>query len=221
MGTRGVRGQKQEKQLLTEQDIITVLNRYYHVSPKYLLSNLYVFQHESDYLALTKSGYWYEVEVKISRNDFFNDFKKVEKHEILSGIREGYKPNYFSYACPENLIKVEEVPEYAGLIYIKDKNDYYGTTVKTAPQLHKTKISPEELNLVDKFYYNYTNYKTKYQNNEKDRLITELKQLIKELKTEHEKEIQLIKEQYDSNYQYKVLKEEFKKIAGFDYEEIF
>lgn len=38
---------------------------------------------ESDFLLKTKSGYWYEAEIKISFSDFKADFKKKEKHQIL------------------------------------------------------------------------------------------------------------------------------------------
>lgn len=170
---------------MTEKDIISVLNRFYKTNPKYLISNLYVFDWESDYLALTNSGYWYEVEVKISRADFFADFKKKEKHEVLSGAKEGLRPNYFAYACPEGLIAPEEVPEYAGLIYIPHAGAYYGTSGKSTPQLHKQKITADQLRLTDKFYYNYTSIKRKYQDGEKDRLISELKGQLKLLQAEY------------------------------------
>lgn len=46
--------------------------------------NLFVYHWESDYIAITKNGYVYEVEIKISRADFLNDFKhKEEKHLLL------------------------------------------------------------------------------------------------------------------------------------------
>ena len=170
---------------MTANDIITVLNRFYLTNPKYLLANLYVFGWESDYLALTRSGYWYEVEVKISRADFFADFKKKTKHEILSGAKEGLRPNYFAYACPEGLIAPEEVPEYAGLIYIPYAEAYYGTTGKYTPQLHKQKITADQLGLADKFYYNYTALKRKYENAEKDRLIRDLRGQVQFLRAEY------------------------------------
>lgn len=61
---------------MTEKSILDILNYQFLSQPKYLLNNLYVFSWESDYLAMTKSGYWYEIEVKISRADFKADFKK-------------------------------------------------------------------------------------------------------------------------------------------------
>lgn len=140
---------------MTSIDIIERLNRIYLTNPKYVVNNLHVFIWESDFAACTRSGYWHEVEVKVSRADFFKDFKKKEKHDILAGRTEGLRPNYFAYAVPEGLIKPEEVPEYAGLIYIPEDNPYYFSSGKGTPQLHKVKITDEQLRLTEKFYYNY------------------------------------------------------------------
>jgi hypothetical protein len=100
---------------------------------------------ECDVLSITKTKMTNEFEIKISRSDFFKDFKKEEKHKNLSqGIGAFFSdyrqdhwliaPNFFWYVCPEGLIKVEEVPAYAGLIYI------VGATcvkIKKAPKIHK------------------------------------------------------------------------------------
>ena len=70
------------------------------------------------------------------------------------------KPNYFYYAVPEDMIAPDEVPEYAGLVYIDNK---YGRlkVIKKAPILHKDKYTDEELNLSEKFYYNMLNWRRK------------------------------------------------------------
>ena len=74
----------------TEKQIQDVLEKHYDRGGiKYTVSNLYLFKNnwETDFLLVQKtSGYCYEIEIKTSRSDFFNDFKKVEKHTIL---REG------------------------------------------------------------------------------------------------------------------------------------
>lgn len=168
----------------TEQIILDTLNHSFLASPKYLINNLFVFFWESDYLALTKAGYWYEIEVKISRSDFKADFKKKGKHESLSGLmmhggsnlrNPNYaRPNYFYYAVPENMISVEEAPEYAGLLYVCLGK--YGTiikTVKKAPTLHKDKLN---LDLSDKFYYNWLTEKEK---------VKKLKREIEDLKRKY------------------------------------
>lgn len=61
-------------------------------NPQYVAENLYIFDWESDFLVKTKSGYWYEVEIKISFSDFKHDFTKHTKHEILqTGIKNRYR----------------------------------------------------------------------------------------------------------------------------------
>ena len=82
----GIIGRK-NKTVWTEELIVDKL-RWNFLSPstvRYHLNGLYTFSYtwESDFLALTKSGYLYEGEVKISKSDFKADFKKKEKHNIL------------------------------------------------------------------------------------------------------------------------------------------
>lgn len=180
---------------MTAQDILETLNLCYLTHPKYLINNLYVFGWESDYLACTRSGYWYEVEVKVSRADFLADFKKKKKHAILSGAVPGLRPNYFAYAVPAGLIQPEDVPEYAGLIYVPENGYYYSSGGKATPQLHKRKIPDEELRLTEKFYYNY-------------------KSLLP-LRTEQQKVAN------DLRRQISLLKKEYKVATGHDFNEIF
>ena len=73
-------------------------------------------------------------------------------------IESHKKPNYFYYAVPEGLIQPEEVPEYAGLIYILKEYHYERQSyviVKKAPCLHKQKYKDGELNLAEKFWWNW------------------------------------------------------------------
>jgi len=212
---------------------------WHFLNHDYKLYNTYIYDWESDFFCISKSGYAVEVEIKISRSDFFKDFIK-EKHGLFRNIRAGkshhiyirndwynrgdnlgrveYKtlstsygpeglgrrkehnwrggmkgekygywvndygrieltkrhidmyapttgikivpissivsPNKIWYAVPEGLIKMEEIPEYAGLIYI-------GTTakvIKQAPFMHKTKHDLDKILL--KKYYNLWNYRT-------------------------------------------------------------
>lgn len=60
-------------------------------------------------------------------------------------------PNKFFYAVPTGLIKKEEVPDYAGLLYIDDNLKV--TKVKDGKFLHKDKLSPAKL--FNKTYYSY------------------------------------------------------------------
>lgn len=106
---------------------------------------------ESDFIAVTRAGMIHEVEVKVSRSDFKADLKKVNRHLHLSGkgvtITSPYRgeqherlaerrPNYFWYAAPYGLIKVEELPPYAGLIEVGD----FMPQRKSAPRIHSKNL---------------------------------------------------------------------------------
>ena len=105
------------------------------------------------------------------------------RNYILEDKKDVNKPNYFYYVVPTNLINVDEVPDYAGLIYINatvfgNNRIYYSfNEVKKAPKLHSKKANSENLNLVDKFYYNYIHWKHKHEKDMEDykRLLTESK----------------------------------------------
>ena len=102
--------------------------------------------YEADVLMITKSKMAYEYEIKTSRSDFKQDFKKISKHKIYSDSKphlvrsRNYpkKPNYFYYVCEEGLIKLSEIPKYAGLVYITKEG--WCKVVKKAPRLHSYKF---------------------------------------------------------------------------------
>ncbi|GAI30411.1 unnamed protein product, partial [marine sediment metagenome] len=68
---------------MTSSDIDKVLRRNFS-NFDYLLSNIYFFGWESDFICMSSSNYWYEVEIKVSRSDFKADFKKTEKYFCFS-----------------------------------------------------------------------------------------------------------------------------------------
>ena len=81
---------------MTVINIIQTLDYYFHDKAKYKLSNAYVFTWESDYFVQRLNNYIYELEIKVSRADYFADFKKTEKHKALRGEHTKLKiPNKF------------------------------------------------------------------------------------------------------------------------------
>lgn len=164
---------------MTAKDINKFLEIHYS-NAKYTMSNVYFFGHpysETDFLVIQDKGYIYDIEVKISRGDFAADFKKVSKHSILEkgnytakykypylkedGTREWVnpgdpiphkRPNRFYYCVPEGLVSKNEVPKYAGLLYVKSSGVI--EKIKEAPLLTKEKIDYAQL-LMNKFYYSY------------------------------------------------------------------
>jgi hypothetical protein len=105
---------------------------------------------EMDVLRLTRAGYAYEYEIKITRADFRADKKKELKHESYSKVfnnlpfcwwdgrpknQEGI-PNYFIYVAPKGVIPVDELPEYAGLYELENG---LLSCVKPPKKIHKEK----------------------------------------------------------------------------------
>lgn len=125
--------------------IILHLLKYGRKDPgEIMIPNFFCFMYEMDMFKLmAKTQFVIEYEVKISRADYFNDFKKcfgqyqkppVYKHQSLA---EGRGANRFFFVVPQDLISVKEVPHYAGLMYYEDGKI---TTVKPAPLLHQRKF---------------------------------------------------------------------------------
>jgi len=104
---------------------------------------------ECDVLSISKSDFIYEYEIKISRADYKKDFSKRKHSDIINenfttiGSKGTWYllPNYFNYIVPKDLIKIEEVPEYAGLIYFNE--DMTFDVIKKPKLLHKTKANDE------------------------------------------------------------------------------
>ena len=129
MGTKSKQNLLLNKEQVSEQLLQQYL-RGWKSNPKYIVENLYVFDWESDMLIKTRSGYWYEVECKISFADFKNDFKhKWQKHELLKTGE--WHP--LTFVCRETdekaLSKYESYPGYhientgkAWNIYIKGQD---------------------------------------------------------------------------------------------------
>ena len=180
MGMRGQRGKSRVAvRQHTEESIQKALWMRKPIlrNPQYEMFNLMVYAWESDYLAITKGGRVYEVEIKVSHADYLNEAKhKEKKMQLLDGsiITEeefcGFKtfngdqpmpkPNYFYYVCPQGVIAPEEVPEFAGLLYITDDDGFI--TVKPAPELHRKKHAFPVESLRDKFYWGMWNWIRRY-----------------------------------------------------------
>ena len=105
---------------------------------KYMVPNMCYCLGEADMFVVQRNDYTHEFEIKISRSDFLADKKKTKKHCNLQFPLPGMQtPNKFSYVVPKDMVKVEEVPDYAGLYYIY----HCGTVCEVKPPkfLHKAK----------------------------------------------------------------------------------
>lgn len=117
-----------------------------------MIPNVYFYQWESDLLYISRAGYVTEFEVKLTRSDFRADFKKVARHDRLKSGGPG-RPKFFYYATPKGLVLPDEVPAYAGLIYIESSPyrkgwgvtpKYRARRVKKAPAARVEPIAPRD-----------------------------------------------------------------------------
>lgn len=126
---------------------------------------------EMDVCEITKAGYLREYEIKLTRSDFRADFKKEkrgyepvpealtqawhERHQRVTHHkhtnllnRERCCPSQFWYVTPAGLVKPDEVPEWAGLIWTTANESMIGHNMhfvilneqKAAPRLHRNKV---------------------------------------------------------------------------------
>ena len=171
------------------------------------LQNVFVHSWEADSFSVTSSAYTYEIEVKVSRSDFFADMKKP-KHHFFKTIKNEYAiypaskeyfshdtyscispekvchktaPNKFFFACPVGLVEAHEVPKYAGLIYIMDSGSH--RIIRAAPFLHKDRFDHKTM-LFDKYFYKWQTLKNENWDLKRDnnRLKAEIQEKDRQLK---------------------------------------
>ena len=106
--------------------------------------NVFVGAWEADLLEVTRSNLTYEYEVKVSRCDFHKDGKKEGKFD---NITSGKRTNYFYYIVPDGLVKPEEVPEFAGLIYAINGTRRANGYTESAIYFHVVK-SPQKVSSI-------------------------------------------------------------------------
>lgn len=124
--------------IVTANEIQKELLNFVKGSYDVVLPNFYFGRYECDVFRITQSDFVFEYEIKISRSDFFADFKKSkgDKHgDMANGT---CKPNRFFFVVPENLVKVEEIPIYAGLIFYKGNRHF--EQIRSGKLIHKAKF---------------------------------------------------------------------------------
>lgn len=112
---------------------------------------------EADFLSITRSGYVHEVEMKISKTDFKADFKKISagklKHDL---IKDGKLANYFWFCTPLNLLDINDIPDYCGLIefFVDGKKNIKLVVKQNAPKIHASKVKDDvRLAMLRSMYY--------------------------------------------------------------------
>ena len=114
MAIKGRRNSNAKKINITLPEIELAIAKYYGTREHIIVPNIswgFDYMHECDMFIIKKSGYAVEVEIKRSKNDLINDFKKTHHHKS-DRIRE------FFYAIPKD--KADEwsklIPKHAGII---------------------------------------------------------------------------------------------------------
>lgn len=164
---------------ITEQKIQDAL--YIILSQKnhrLIVPNCHPFEWESDMVSVTRAGMVIEYEIKLTRSNFKQDFKKARHYNYLNKAAEILRknalgeteaefvdkevigpnsttaqaiffkhryvalPSRFYYVVPKELITVEELPPYAGLMFYDHTRYPYArfAVVKEAPKIHSDEI---------------------------------------------------------------------------------
>lgn len=122
-----------------------------------VLTNHFHSDWEADILVINAEGFSHEFEIKLSRSDFKNDFKKnyqnaktkekFLKHDKISC--GDYLCNRFSFLIPMGMIEPDEIPSHCGIVEFDHNPDSWRTTfheVRKPVAVHEEKF----WNLVDK-----------------------------------------------------------------------
>ena len=136
---------------MTEAKMQLILNQYlFKLRHKYITPNACLYFWESDLISVSPGGYIREYEIKLSKSDYKQDFKKLNKHQNHLKRRTS-SLSQFWYAIHGFLLRPDEVPIYAGLLRVCEGN--YVDIIKPAPRLSRQKISETERAELHKIIY--------------------------------------------------------------------
>ena len=127
---------------------------------------------ECDLFVVTRAMFSIEYEIKLTRSDFKADSRKVRKHERLAAHDpdDRWMPTRFFYVMPDEMIPGDQVPDYAGLIYVREVVDRYGSRVKLvqvrpAPRLSRHKRTEKTLHAMgETAYYRFWSERRRFEN---------------------------------------------------------
>lgn len=141
--------------------------RYTFVAPNIKLKG---YGWESDLVAIRKSGFLDEIEIKRTLADFRADFKKADyhgarkKHSMLANGE--LLPNYFYFYTTDELYEQikDEIPDHAGaIVFMSQWNGWNRCQeAKKAPRLHDDRRMQEKklIQLGNKMMHRYWNVVT-------------------------------------------------------------
>jgi hypothetical protein len=131
------------------------------VLPSYTPANWW----ECDVFEVTSAMFFREYEIKLTRSDFKADAHKesAATRRFINGVwteqpaknkhacmGQPNGPRQFWYVVPEGLIEPSEIPQWAGLIYLRDAGKgrklewrWFESEIVKAPFLHRTRLDPK------------------------------------------------------------------------------
>ena len=100
-----------------------------------VLTNFFHSDWEADILSINNAGFSHEIEIKLSKSDFKNDFKKKYTNQktgekFLKHDKIGcgdYICNAFSFLLPMGMIDYQSIPDHCGIIEFYHNEDSWET----------------------------------------------------------------------------------------------
>ena len=126
---------KQENMLKIEELVHVFIHSHCDFEKEIVLTNHFHSDWEADILIIDTMGLSHEIEIKLSKGDFKNDFKKSYlntatgekflKHDKISC--GDYVCNSFSFLLPMGMIDHDMIPEHCGIIEFYHNVDTWET----------------------------------------------------------------------------------------------
>ena len=122
--------------LKVEELTYNYISKFCDFEKDLVLTNHFHSDWEADILIINEEGFSHELEIKFSKADFKNDFKKKYqnqkskekflKHDKISC--GDYPCNQFSFLLPQGMIEADTIPEHCGIIEFYHNPDSWVTT---------------------------------------------------------------------------------------------
>jgi hypothetical protein len=133
-------GKRKNMNYETCPEIEMAIVRYFNPRLNTIVPNVWWgmgLNHECDLFVLTKSGFAYEVEIKVSRSDIKADLKKPYGHDSRL-LRKLY------FAIPEKLTgSIDLIPERAGVLTVSNTG-HVEKLREAKPYPQAVRLSPEQ-----------------------------------------------------------------------------
>ena len=122
--------------LKIEELVHTFIYKNCDFDKEIILTNFFHSDWEADILSINNEGFSHEIEIKLSKSDFKNDFKKKYTNQktgekFLKHDKIGcgdYICNSFSFLLPMGMIDHNEIPNHCGIIEFYHDEDNWETT---------------------------------------------------------------------------------------------